>query len=1149
MKKILVLVCVLLSMYFTLTAIDVSGPVSGLWVIGDSPYTVTGDLSIIAGTTLTIQEDVVIEFQDDGPWRFDVFGTLLTEGTAGNEITFTAEDSSVGWNGIRFMNITTTGQVLSELVYCDFEFGLSVGLGALAQGGAIYCIESSDLLIQNCSFENCTAASGGAIYLEDSAVTIEDTSVESCTSTGAGGGIYIQTSDAILNDVQVIDNDSGIWGGGIFLNNADPVLTHVLIADNTSSDSGGGICAYNYSQPELTNLTVSNNLSNWPGSGIACLYNSNVTLLNSIVWNNDNSNVYVNTTSEVSIDYSDIQGGEQGVIDVSNNSATINWGTGNIDADPDFISAATGDYALEATSVCINAGDPNELYDDPDNTRNDMGAFYFYQTGITGMVMFESVNDPSDIEDILITVTGTANTTTNPNALGTYFVALSAGTYNVVASLDGYSSDPLNYTGIVVLDDVLITDIDFEMSLPTPGHIQGRVALNGAGSIPSVEITAGDVTVYPYWIDATPTGYYVYDLVVPPGAYDVTAKLDGFQDSTYTAVPVNSNPPTEDIDFILEPQVFYGNVSGTISVIGGGDLTGITVYANNESATPDPVSGFYTLTTTTGLCDVHASKAGHAIATFSDVTVYPNPYTVTDIDMSLLAWDIISGTSFSMILYATASLEGEFVTNMGSTQLAAFGPDGSGGTECRGTAIWVDGSHPLWETTTHYWQLPGYWYINIVSNNDLPGTEQISFRLFDSETTTVHTLSNTITFTENQTTSMDQEYTSTNQTQVFDLTLNWNWISLNLKPAITTPDAIFDPLVPPTVPSAAIQQVKYDDVSRTYLGSWGGDYLNVSEGDGILINMLSPVNPFNVVGQKINPIIKPLYLVSGWNWLGFLPQNSMSVQDALESIEASVDVIKSQNKSLTNIGGSWIGDLLTLTPGESYKVKLTAEAIFTYPSNVSTRSDITTEISKKQPEHWSLLQSNKSNMIVMATIQNQDDDKLIDDNYAIGVFDEAGECRSVGYCENDFWYFTVVGNDESDVLHFRVYDTVSEEEIICNDNIEYISDSIMGSSTEPITIRFNSDTPDAPVALKLGQNHPNPFNPVTSISYSIPEGQIVKLSIFNTKGQHVCDLVDGYKEAGNHQEIWDATKYSSGVYFYKLTSSKESLIKKALLIK
>jgi hypothetical protein len=55
MKKILVLVCVLLSMYFTLTAIDVSGPVSGLWVIGDSPYTVTGDLSIIAGTTLNFK--------------------------------------------------------------------------------------------------------------------------------------------------------------------------------------------------------------------------------------------------------------------------------------------------------------------------------------------------------------------------------------------------------------------------------------------------------------------------------------------------------------------------------------------------------------------------------------------------------------------------------------------------------------------------------------------------------------------------------------------------------------------------------------------------------------------------------------------------------------------------------------------------------------------------------------------------------------------------------------------------------------------------------------------------------------------------------------------------------------------------------------
>jgi hypothetical protein len=68
----------------------------------------------------------------------------------------------------------------------------------------------------------------------------------------------------------------------------------------------------------------------------------------------------------------------------------------------------------------------------------------------------------------------------------------------------------------------------------------------------------------------------------------------------------------------------------------------------------------------------------------------------------------------------------------------------------------------------------------------------------------------------------------------------------------------------------------------------------------------------------------------------------------------------------------------------------------------------------------------------------------------------------------------------------------------------------------------------------LSQNFPNPFNPSTNISYSLPVGSNVKLTVFNTIGQVIEILENGYKEPGSYNVMFDASKLSSGIYFYTL---------------
>ena len=71
----------------------------------------------------------------------------------------------------------------------------------------------------------------------------------------------------------------------------------------------------------------------------------------------------------------------------------------------------------------------------------------------------------------------------------------------------------------------------------------------------------------------------------------------------------------------------------------------------------------------------------------------------------------------------------------------------------------------------------------------------------------------------------------------------------------------------------------------------------------------------------------------------------------------------------------------------------------------------------------------------------------------------------------------------------------------------------------------------------LSQNYPNPFNPSTTITYSIPERSTVRLSIFNTLGQKISEIVNEVKEAGSYEQSFNASQLSSGIYFYRIEAA------------
>ena len=101
--------------------------------------------------------------------------------------------------------------------------------------------------------------------------------------------------------------------------------------------------------------------------------------------------------------------------------------------------------------------------------------------------------------------------------------------------------------------------------------------------------------------------------------------------------------------------------------------------------------------------------------------------------------------------------------------------------------------------------------------------------------------------------------------------------------------------------------------------------------------------------------------------------------------------------------------------------------------------------------------------------------------------------------------------------------------------------------SNPVGIDDRSET--LPMGFTLEQNFPNPFNPSTTIRFSMKHADHVVLKMFNIAGQEVFTLLDGKSSSGNHAVQFNANDLGSGTYFYSLTVGKQSSVKKMVLIK
>ena len=117
---------------------------------------------------------------------------------------------------------------------------------------------------------------------------------------------------------------------------------------------------------------------------------------------------------------------------------------------------------------------------------------------------------------------------------------------------------------------------------------------------------------------------------------------------------------------------------------------------------------------------------------------------------------------------------------------------------------------------------------------------------------------------------------------------------------------------------------------------------------------------------------------------------------------------------------------------------------------------------------------------------------------------------------------------------------------------DYICQVHPGLMNGSITVLGGQAAPEPPAvvpSVELDQNYPNPFNSQTEIRFTLPMAAKVRLTVLNVLGEPVTEIFNGPLESGPHQVLVDASRMSSGVYFYRLDTPLATLTRKMLLLK
>jgi nitrous oxidase accessory protein NosD len=366
--------------------------------------------------------------------------------------------------------------------------------------------------------------------------------------------------------------------------------------------------------------------------------------------------------------------------------------------------------------------------------------------------------------------------------------------------------------------------------------------------------------------------------------------------------------------------------------------------------------------------------------------------------------------------------------------------------------------------------------------------------------------------------TMEELVWSTDTTISSELATGWNLWSYNVLIADHSVEAVFAPIMGNVVKIKSILE-SYDPALNPMFNTLH----EIVDGHGYWIKVSSAIT-FELTGAPMT-LDTDVALDGGWNLVAFIPQEAYEVDYTFASLINAGQLLKVKSilESFDPALNPMFNTLHNLYPANGYWVKVTQNLIFNYP-----------EAARSIPEYvahnyiWEPVIYTNSTCAYARTDLTEGQ---------IGAFVN-GECRAVTEIKEGY-VSLVINGEEAETVNFKLYQ--KGEVIDLNTKI----------TTDPgndVFFEFKGSG-YVPVSMNLREAYPNPFNPVTTLSFEVPQETALDLSVYNIKGQKVATLANGTYQPGVHNVVWNAESQASGVYFLRLVTNEDSATQKVILMK
>ena len=388
---------------------------------------------------------------------------------------------------------------------------------------------------------------------------------------------------------------------------------------------------------------------------------------------------------------------------------------------------------------------------------------------------------------------------------------------------------------------------------------------------------------------------------------------------------------------------------------------------------------------------------------------------------------------------------------------------------------------------------------------------------------------------------------------IYDKSLSggWNWFSLNLLNSDMTINNILSSL---NLSVAESDYIKSQTAFSEYFNGYGW-YGGLPVLDNLNTYKINLTNSGNITyqGTPVSLGETPIELSGGWNWISYLPQESLSINTAFQNINnfSDGDYIKNQTSFAEYFDGyGFYGSLINLDPREGYLMNIANETTLIYPETTEIATNQNSYVLNKI-ESGNYFDINYKNFEYNGSIiarMNSNIDLSEDDE--IGAFNN-GECRGrskpvFSPIDNELiFYLMFYSNEENEELNFIFYDSKNNKEVDLSNKINFFPDMHVGKISNPY-IMMEEEIYN----YSLSGAYPNPFNPSTTINYSLADNvDKMQINIFDIRGRLIQNIYNGANIKGEHSIMWNASEYASGVYFVNMLVNNHVYNEKIMLVK